>query len=164
MSASKSGTHWLVAVPNASETIRKAMRRFDSVCHVKGKRLADVAYFSIPELKVGTLDQLMVVSDDLVRTDAHVEGVVRKAERLFYESAVSDAGGAAGDLTVGADSVHDYVKHFEWDTAQFDNRDNLHELVKRMQNVRAPPRALAAHVCSGCRRRRSAQAAPWHVR
>ena len=34
--------------------------------------------FHIPDLKVGTLDQLVGLSDDLGKVDAYVEGVTRK--------------------------------------------------------------------------------------
>ena len=37
--------------------------------------------FSIPELRVGTLDTLMVLSDDLVKVNALLESVVNKIRR-----------------------------------------------------------------------------------
>lgn len=41
--------------------------------------------FNIPELRVGTLDTLLVLSDDLVKTNALVEGVVNKIRRQLFE-------------------------------------------------------------------------------
>lgn len=41
--------------------------------------------FEIPELRVGTLDSLMVLSDDLVKVNALVESVVNKIRRQLYE-------------------------------------------------------------------------------
>lgn len=78
---------------------------------------------------------------------------MRKAERLYYETAGAATSGAAGGagsssaaprsgasedgdvLTVGSDSVQDYVRHFEWNVEQFDNREALPDLVKRMQKI-----------------------------
>ena len=37
--------------------------------------------FSIPELRVGTLDSLMVLSDDLVKVNSLLESVVNKIRR-----------------------------------------------------------------------------------
>lgn len=34
-----------------------------------------------------------------------------------------------------SDSVENYLKHFEWNIEQFDSRDALRNLVKRMQTV-----------------------------
>ena len=39
---------------------------------------ACVFRFNIPDLKVGTLDALMAVSDDMIKTDTYMESVVRK--------------------------------------------------------------------------------------
>lgn len=41
--------------------------------------------FAIPELRVGTLDTLMVLSDDLVKVNALVESVVNKIRRQLFE-------------------------------------------------------------------------------
>jgi V-type H+-transporting ATPase subunit C len=41
--------------------------------------------FEIPELRVGTLDSLMVLSDDLVKVNALVESVVNKIRRQLFE-------------------------------------------------------------------------------
>jgi len=67
---------------------------------------ADLSYFKIPALKVGTLDALMQLSDDLNRIDAFIEGVVRKIERQYSESDASitehkaDEGEVRGGLVV----------------------------------------------------------------
>lgn len=37
--------------------------------------------FNIPELRVGTLDSLMVLSDDLVKVNSLLESVVNKIRR-----------------------------------------------------------------------------------
>ena len=41
--------------------------------------------FAIPELRVGTLDSLMVLSDDLVKVNALVESVVNKLRRQLFD-------------------------------------------------------------------------------
>ena len=53
--------------------------------------------FEVPSLTVGTLDTLMTLSDDLVKTDGVVESTVRKIERTTAEL----FGGKSSDLTVG---------------------------------------------------------------
>lgn len=43
-----------------------------------------------------------MLSDELVRTDSQVESIVKKAERLFYESRTADGGKEVEDpLMVG---------------------------------------------------------------
>jgi V-type H+-transporting ATPase subunit C len=53
--------------------------------------------FEVPSLTVGTLDTLMTLSDDLVKTDGVVEQTVRKIERTTAE--LFDR--KSSDLTVG---------------------------------------------------------------
>ena len=55
--------------------------------------------FEVPSLTVGTLDTLMTLSDDLVKTDSVVESTVRKIERTTAEL----FGGKSADLTVGGE-------------------------------------------------------------
>jgi V-type H+-transporting ATPase subunit C len=57
--------------------------------------------FEVPSLTVGTLDTLMTLSDDLVKTDVIVEQTVRKIEKTTAE--LFDRKGA--DLSVGG-KVH----------------------------------------------------------
>ena len=57
--------------------------------------------FEVPSLTVGTLDTLMTLSDDLVKTDSVVESTVRKIERTTAEL----FGGKSSDLTVGGEFV-----------------------------------------------------------
>ena len=45
----------------------------------------------MPELKVGTLDSLMSLSDDLERVDRYVEGVVHRLEKEIRNIINSDA-------------------------------------------------------------------------
>ena len=47
--------------------------------------LAENYKFKLPELRVGTLDSLMVLSDDLVKTNTLVEAVVNKLRRQLFD-------------------------------------------------------------------------------
>ena len=57
--------------------------------------------FEVPSLTVGTLDTLMTLSDDLVKTDQVVEQTVRKIEKTTQE--LFDR--KASDLSVGGKSA-----------------------------------------------------------
>lgn len=81
--------------------------------------------FEVPSLTVGTLDSLMNLSDELIKTDGIVEGIVRKIEK----SAAELADRRANDLTVGGVPAHRYIQQFAWDSAKYPNRRPLKELV-----------------------------------
>lgn len=65
------------------------------------------------------------LSDDLVKTDAVVEGIVRKIEKTSAE--LFDK--RAPDLTVGGVPAQRYIQQFAWDSAKYPNRRPLKELV-----------------------------------
>lgn len=63
--------------------------------------LVEMFKFEVPSLTVGTLDTLMTLSDELVKTDSVVEQTVRKIERTTAEL----FGGKSTDLTVGGKTL-----------------------------------------------------------
>lgn len=81
--------------------------------------------FEVPSLTVGTLDTLMNLSDELGKTDALVEGIVRKIEKTAAELADR----RTVDLSVGGVPAQRYVQQFAWDSAKYPNRRPLKELV-----------------------------------
>jgi len=81
--------------------------------------------FEVPSLTVGTLDTLMTLSDDLVKTDSVVEQTVRKIERTTGE--LFDR--KSSELTVGGVPAQRYIQQFAWDSAKYPNRRPLKELV-----------------------------------
>ena len=113
--------------------------------------LADLTKFSLPELRVGTLDALLGLSDDLVRVNAAVEGVTNKLRRQLLElsstRAEGGAGGGAGTLlgggtdgdssssapsssssaTVDGAAPESYLERFSWDAAKHPPRRPLGE-------------------------------------
>lgn len=87
--------------------------------------------FEVPSLMVGTLDRLMMLGDDLHKTDQIVESIVRKIERSAIELTMS-AGGKEppkDSLTVGGVPSSRYIQQFAWDYAKYPNRRPLQELV-----------------------------------
>ena len=81
--------------------------------------------FEVPSLTVGTLDTLMTLSDDLVKTDQVVEGIVRKIVNTSAE--LFD--GKRIDHSVGGVPPQRYIQQFAWDSAKYPNRRPLKELV-----------------------------------
>jgi len=67
----------------------------------------------------------MTLSDELVKTDQIVEGIVRKIEKAAME--LSDRSKA--DLSVGGVPAPRYIQQFAWDSAKYPNRRPLKDLV-----------------------------------
>jgi V-type H+-transporting ATPase subunit C len=119
--------YWLVALqlPN---------KRKDAAWELLQERtsaasLSSNAKLDIPELRVGTLDSLMALSDELSKVSQMMDAVVNKVKRQ-----VSDAGGAKSltSLKVDGKSTESFVQHFKWDEAKFPARRPLKDTVERM--------------------------------
>jgi hypothetical protein len=71
---------WLISVPkrDKGEDVFTELNRKT----VEMQNVSEANYkFEIPELRVGTLDTLMTLSDELNKIDMYVEGVVKKVGR-----------------------------------------------------------------------------------
>ncbi|KTG46584.1 hypothetical protein cypCar_00004409 [Cyprinus carpio] len=73
---------WLISVP-LDKVSCQSLEKLKRVSAKTG--LAPSSRFHIPELKVGTLDVLLGVSDDLSRLDSYTEGVMRQTSQCLGE-------------------------------------------------------------------------------
>jgi V-type H+-transporting ATPase subunit C len=90
--------------------------------------IAKVCKWPLPELKVGTLDSLMQLSDDLAKVDIQVESVVHKIERdLKDQLAVETA------LTINDMPPEQYTESFQWELGKFQIKSSLREMVDEIQ-------------------------------
>jgi len=74
--------YWLIAVPPTDNptnfvTLKRKVNEENRYCEINN--------FKIPSLKVGTLDTLMQLSEDLVKVDSFVEQVTKKIGRQALE-------------------------------------------------------------------------------
>nr|GME05557.1 V-type proton ATPase subunit C [Ipomoea batatas] len=84
--------------------------------------------FNIPNLRVGTLDLLLALSDDLVKSNNFIEGVCSKIRRQIEELERA-SGVASSSLTVDGVPVDSYLTRFVWDEAKYPTMSPLKETV-----------------------------------
>ncbi|XP_041669168.1 V-type proton ATPase subunit C 1-B-like [Cheilinus undulatus] len=107
---------WLISVPldKTSITSVEKLKRTIAKTH-----LASCCRFSIPELKVGILDSLLSVSDDLSKLDTLTESVIKKTHQCMREvMEQSDDKVLENALANGVDLMS-YVTKFQWDKARY---------------------------------------------
>lgn len=137
--------YWLVSLPlngsSADETWATLQR------HTGGSNDLSVNYrLGCPDLRVGTLDSLLTLSDDLVKVNALAEQVVEKVRRQYVDLSSSpganssvmggnhESGTASHSLTVEGESVERYMTTFEWDEAKNPARRALKETVEKLSD------------------------------
>lgn len=118
-------SYFVVAISNDGGAPEQAYRKMQSSGACPEAPFAEMFKFEVPSLTVGTLDTLMTLSDDLVKTDGVVEQTVRKIERTTAEL----FNHKSPDLTVGGVPAQRYIQQFAWDSAKYPNRRPLKELV-----------------------------------
>ncbi|KAI8544069.1 hypothetical protein RHMOL_Rhmol08G0266700 [Rhododendron molle] len=84
--------------------------------------------FNIPNLRVGTLDSLLALSDDLYKSNTFVEGVSHKIRRQI-EELERVSGVVSSSLTVDGVPVDSYLTRFVWDEAKYPTMSPLKEIV-----------------------------------
>lgn len=96
-----------------------------------GVQLSSNYKLDVPDLRVGTLDTLLALSDDLVKVATGVEAVVTKIRRTVADAG---AGGAAAVATLKVENlpVEAYLTRFKWDEPKFPLRRPLRETVEKI--------------------------------
>ncbi|XP_022990161.1 V-type proton ATPase subunit C-like [Cucurbita maxima] len=84
--------------------------------------------FNIPNLRVGTLDSLLSLSDDLLKSNSFVEGVSQKIRRQI-EELEKVSGVESHGLTVDGVPVDSYLTRFVWDEAKYPTMSPLRDVV-----------------------------------
>jgi len=122
---------WLISVPNNARE-----RDESAVQAAQQKRLQSDARahkFGVNrDLRVGTMDALMSLSDDLAKVDIFVEGVVRKLARQIYELDADAAAAGRPVLTVNSAQPEHFLTHFQWDEAKYPSKSTLRDLTKQI--------------------------------
>ena len=84
--------------------------------------------FHIPDLKVGTLDQLVGLSDDLGKVDSYVEQVTRKLANYLGDVLEDQRERLLENLVANGMDLATYLTRFQWDMAKYPIRQSLKNL------------------------------------
>ncbi|KAL4368933.1 hypothetical protein GQ457_05G019580 [Hibiscus cannabinus] len=118
--------YWVVSLPvqNSASTLWNSLQ--DQIS--KHSFDTPLYRFNIPNLRVGTLDSLLALSDDLLKSNAFIEGVSHKIRRQI-EELERISGLETNALTVDGVPVDSYLTRFVWDEAKYPTMSPLREIV-----------------------------------
>ncbi|CAH3176448.1 unnamed protein product [Porites lobata] len=92
--------------------------------------LSPVFQLNLPELKVGTLDTLVGLSDDLGKLDAFVESVTRKLAHYMTDVLEEHQDRVRENLLANGQELSNYVTKFQWDSAKYPTKQSLRNLTE----------------------------------
>ncbi|XP_034247075.1 V-type proton ATPase subunit C isoform X1 [Thrips palmi] len=133
--------YWLISAPGD----KTCLQTWESMNNLTSKQnsLSDNYKFNIPDLKVGTLDQLVGLSDDLGKLDGFVESVTRKVAAYLGEVLEDQRDKLHENLMANNDSaklstasflraqdgdLSNYITRFQWDMAKYPIKQSLRNI------------------------------------
>uniref|UniRef100_A0A8C9LRI7 V-type proton ATPase subunit C n=1 Tax=Piliocolobus tephrosceles TaxID=591936 RepID=A0A8C9LRI7_9PRIM len=127
---------WLISAPGDKENVQ-ALERMNTV--TSKSNLSYNTKFAIPDFKVGTLDSLVGLSDELGKLDTFAESLIRRMAQSVVEVMEDSKGKAQEHLLANGGlkekmkclkiDLTSFVTHFEWDMAKYPAKQPLVSVV-----------------------------------
>ncbi|KAL1129868.1 hypothetical protein AAG570_012812 [Ranatra chinensis] len=118
--------YWLISAPG-DKTCQQTWEAMNNVTS-KQHNLTENYKFHIPDLKVGTLDQLVGLSDDLGKLDTYVEQVTRKVAQYLGEVLENQKDKVHENLMANNNDLPGYLTRFQWDMAKYPIKQSLRNI------------------------------------
>lgn len=119
---------WLVSVPG-EKSPQQTWEKLNKATATDSQLSVNFP-FHVPDLKVGTLDQLVGLSDELARLDTYVEGVMRKMANYLGEVLEDQRDKLHENLLANQVNLSTYVTKFQWEMAKFPVKQSLKGIVE----------------------------------
>ncbi|KFO75224.1 V-type proton ATPase subunit C 2, partial [Cuculus canorus] len=107
---------WLISAPG-DKTNLQAWERMNAV--TSKSNLSSNSKFHIPDLKVGTLDALVGLSDELGKLDSFAESIIKKIVQYIGEVMEDSKDKVQENLLANGVDLISYLTRFEWDMAKY---------------------------------------------
>ncbi|XP_034713344.1 V-type proton ATPase subunit C 1-B [Etheostoma cragini] len=99
---------------------KTSLTSVEKLKHIIAKtNLASCCKFSIPDLKVGILDSLLSVSDDLSKLDTQTESVIKKTHQTMREVMEQSSDKVLENTLANGVELMSYMTKFQWDKAKY---------------------------------------------
>lgn len=118
--------YWLISAPG-DKTCQQTWETMNNLTS-KQNNLSINYKFHIPDLKVGTLDQLVGLSDDLGKLDGFVEQVTRKVAQYLGEVLEDQRDKLQENLMANNTDLPSYLTRFQWDIAKYPIKQSLRNI------------------------------------
>lgn len=123
---------WLITAPG-EKTCQQTWETLNNVT-CKQNDLCKNFKFHIPDLKVGTLDTLVGLSDDLAKLDTYAESVCRKLGTAIADTLETKNLNVSEHLQANSMELHVYITRFQWDLAKYPTKQSLktlHDIINK---------------------------------
>lgn len=128
--------YWLISLKNGSHNDsgefndmaqNNTIRNLENTVGDK----ATVKLFQVPELRVGTLEKLMLAGDTLQTVDHNVESSLRRLEKMYIDLTKSNSQFMPLGINNHPPAV--YLENFRWNEAKYSPQRSIEELIRNIQ-------------------------------
>ncbi|XP_068426671.1 V-type proton ATPase subunit C 1-A [Clinocottus analis] len=114
---------WLISAPGE----KTCQQTWDTMmaATTRNNNLSTNHKFNIPDLKVGTLDVLVGLSDELAKLDSFVESVVKKVAQYMADVLEDSRDKVQENLLANGVDLVTYITRFQWDMAKYPIKQSL---------------------------------------
>ncbi|KAM5316892.1 V-type proton ATPase subunit C 2 isoform 2-T3 [Glossophaga mutica] len=123
---------WLISAPGDKENLQ-ALERMNMV--TSKSNLSQNTKFAIPDFKVGTLDSLVGLSDELGKLDTFAESLIKRMAQSVVEVMEDAKGKVRENLLANGVDLTSFVTHFEWDMAKYPAKQPLASVVDTLAKL-----------------------------
>ncbi|KAF6719448.1 V-type proton ATPase subunit C 1-A [Oryzias melastigma] len=123
---------WLISVPLDKTTSASVEKLKHTITKTQ---VASYWNFSIPDLKVGVLDSLLSVSDNLSNLDILTESVIKQTCQCMNKVMEPTEEVVRQNILVNGVNLMEYVAKFQWDKAKYSTALPLSSLVEIIGKV-----------------------------
>ncbi|XP_074659871.1 V-type proton ATPase subunit C 1-A-like [Tubulanus polymorphus] len=117
---------WLISSPG-EKTCQQTWENLVRIT-TKQNNLSVNWKFHIPDLKVGTLDVLVGLSDDLGKLDAYCEMIAHKVAQYLAEVLEEQRDKLQENLLANGMDLGTYITRFQWDMAKYPVKQSLQNI------------------------------------
>lgn len=119
----KMAEFWLISAPG-DKTCQQTFDKLNAVTS-RQNSLSTNYKFNLPDLKVGTLDTLVGLSDDLGKLDTYCEGITKKVAAYLGEVLDDQRDKLQENLLANGVELNTYLTRFQWDLAKYPIKQSL---------------------------------------
>uniref|UniRef100_A0A8C9WJI9 V-type proton ATPase subunit C n=1 Tax=Scleropages formosus TaxID=113540 RepID=A0A8C9WJI9_SCLFO len=123
---------WLISAPG-EKTCQQTWDKLVSA--TRNNNLSTNNKFNIPDLKVGTLDVLVGLSDELAKLDTFVESVVKKVAQYMADVLEDSRDKVQENLLANGVDLVTYITRFQWDMAKYPIKQSLKNICEIISKV-----------------------------
>ncbi|XP_045175868.1 V-type proton ATPase subunit C 1-A-like [Mercenaria mercenaria] len=119
---------WLISAPG-DKTCQQTFDKLNTVTS-RQNNLSTNYKFNLPDLKVGTLDTLVGLSDDLGKLDTYCEGITKKVAGYLGEVLDDQRDKLQENLLANGVDLNTYLTRFQWDLAKYPIKQSLRNITE----------------------------------